>query len=118
MSPIMTDNYQRTAEKSLQLLAELKHQQRVLEADIKQLQESLTRHVLAGDLDHLKTNADNTYKYDEINFVYSSGRITYDFSNIEEIIETEDCLKELKSTAIAAGIVEPKVGKPFWTVRA
>lgn len=118
MSPIMTDNYQRTAEKSLALLADLKHQQRVLEADIKLLQEQLSRHVLAGDLDHLKTDADNTYKYDEINFVYSSGRITYDFSDIEEIDQTEATLKELKSTAIAAGLVEPKVGKPFWTVRA
>lgn len=118
MSPITTDNYQRSAEKQLQVLAELKHQQRVLEADIKLLQDQLTRHVLAGDLDHLKTDAENTYKFDEINFVYSSGRVTYDFSNIEEIIETESCLKELKSTAIAAGLVEPKVGKPFWTVRA
>jgi len=118
MSAIMTDNYQRTAEKSLALLADLKHQQRVLEADIKLLQEQLSRHVLAGDLDHLKTEANNTYKYDEINFVYSAGRITYDFSDIEEIDQTESVLKELKSTAIAAGLVEPKVGKPFWTVRA
>jgi len=114
----MTDSYQRSAEKSLALLADLKHQQRVLDADIKLLQDQLTRHVLAGDLDHLKTDADNTYKYDEINFVYSSGRITYDFSAIEEIEETESTLKQLKTTAIAAGIVEPKVGKPFWTVRA
>lgn len=114
----MTDSYQRSAEKSLALLADLKHQQRVLDADIKLLQDQLTRHVLAGDLDHLKTDADNTYKYDEINFVYSAGRITYDFSTIEEIEETESTLKQLKTTAIAAGIVEPKVGKPFWTVRA
>ena len=118
MSPLMTDSYQRTAEKSLELLADLKHQQRVLEADIKALQHKLTQHVLAGDLDHLKTEAENTYKYDEINFVYSSGRITYDFSDIEEIDQTEAVLKELKSTAIAAGLVEPKVGKPFWIVRA
>lgn len=118
MSPIATDNYQRSAEKSLELLAELKHQQRVLEADIKALQERLTTHVLAGDLDHLRTDAENTYKYDEINFVFNTGRVTYDFSKIEEINETESCLKELKSTAIAAGVVDPKVGKPFWTVRA
>lgn len=118
MSPITTDNYQRSAEKSLQLLADLKHQQRVLEADIKLLQDQLTRHVLAGDLDHLKTDSNNTYKFDEINFVYSSGRVTYDFSGIEEIDETQKFLDELKSTAVAAGLVEPKVGKPFWTVRA
>jgi len=114
----MTDSYQRTAEQLLTMLSDLKHQQRALEADIKLIQKQLTQHVVAGDLDHLKTDADNTYKYDEINFVYSSGRVTYDFSSCDDVIAARDNLKELEDTAKALGTAVQKVGTPFWTVRA
>lgn len=114
----MTDSYQRTAEQLLSMLSDLKHQQRALEADIKLIQHQLTQHVLAGDLDHLKTDADNTYKFDEINFVYSPGRVTYDFSSCDDVIAAKENLKELEDTAKALGTAVQKVGTPFWTVRA
>ena len=112
------DNYQRVAEQRLNTLAALKYQQRVLESEIKDLQMQLTQHVLAGDLDHLKTDADNTYKYEEINFVYSPGRVTYDFSDCADVIAARENAKELEDTAKALGTAVQKVGTPFWTVRA
>ena len=112
------DNYQRVAEQRLNTLAALKYQQRVLEAEIKDMQTQLTQHVLAGDLDHLKTDADNTYKYEEINFVYSPGRVTYDFSDCADVIAARENAKELEDTAKALGTAVQKVGTPFWTVRA
>lgn len=112
------DNYQRIAEQRLNTLAALKYQQRVLEAEIKDMQAQLTQHVLAGDLDHLKTDADNTYKYEEINFVYSPGRVTYDFSDCADVIAARENAKELEDTAKALGTAVQKVGTPFWTVRA
>lgn len=112
------DNYQRIAEQRLNTLAALKYQQRVLEAEIKDMQAQLTQHVLAGDLDHLKTDADNTFKYEEINFVYSPGRVTYDFSHCADVIAARENAKELEDTAKALGTAVQKVGTPFWTVRA
>jgi len=114
----MTDSYQRNAEQLLELLAQLKYQQRAVDADIKLIQHKLSTHVAAGDLDHLKTDADNTYKYDEINFVFSPGRVTYDYSSCDDVIAARDNLKELEDTAKALGTAVQKVGTPFWTVRA
>jgi hypothetical protein len=114
----MTDSYQRNAEQLLTMLSDLKHQQRVLEADIKLIQHKLSTHVAAGDLDHLKTDSENTYKYDEINFVFSPGRVTYDYSNCDDVIAARENLEELQSTAKALGTAVQKVGTPFWTVRA
>jgi hypothetical protein len=112
------DNYQRIAEQRLNALAALKYQQRALEVEIKDLQTQLTQHVLAGDLDHLKTEAENTYNYEEINFVYSPGRVTYDFSDCTDVIAARENTKELEDTAKALGTAVQKVGTPFWTVRA
>ena len=114
----MTDNYQRSAENSLRVLAQLKQQQRALETKIKDLQAELTQHVLAGDLDHLKTDADNTYKFEDINFVYSKGRVSYDYSNCQEVLDAQETLKSLQSTAVALSRATEKIGAPFWTVRA
>ena len=112
------DNYQRIAEQRLNALAALKYQQRALESEIKDLQVQLTQHVLAGDLDHLKTDAENTYNYEEINFVYSPGRVTYDFSDCADVTAARENAKELEDTAKALGTAVQKVGTPFWTVRA
>ena len=112
------DNYQRIAEQRLNALAALKYQQRALEVEIKDLQAQLTQHVLAGDLDHLKTDAENTYNYEEINFVYSPGRVTYDFSDCADVTAARENTKELEDTAKALGTAVQKVGTPFWTVRA
>ena len=112
------DNYQRIAEQRLHALAQLKYEQRALENQIKDLQAQLTQHVFAGDLDHLKTDAENTFKFEEINFVYSSGRVTYDFSDCTDVIAARENTKELEDTAKALGTAVQKVGTPFWTVRA
>jgi len=114
----MTDNYQRSAENSLRVLAQLKQQQRALETKIKDLQAELTQHVLAGDLDHLKTDADNTYKFEDINFVYNKGRVSYDYSDCQEVLDVQETLKSLQSTAVALSRATEKIGAPFWTVRA
>ena len=112
------DNYQRIAEQRLSALAHLKYQQRALDTEVKDLQTQLTQHVLAGDLDHLKTDADNTFKFEEINYVYSPGRVTYDFNDCTDVIAARENAKELEDTAKALGIAVQKVGTPFWTVRA
>jgi len=112
------DNYQRIAEQRLHALAQLKYEQRALENQVKDLQTELTQHVLAGDLDHLKTDAENTFKFEEVNFVYSSGRVTYDFSSCTDVIAARENTKELEDTAKALGTAVQKVGTPFWTVRA
>jgi hypothetical protein len=114
----MIDNYQRNAEQSLQALAQLKYEQRALEQQIKDLQAKLTQHVLAGDLDHLKTDAENTYKFDEVNYVYSTGRVTYDFGDCSDVVAARENAKELEDTAKALGTAVQKIGTPFWTVRA
>ena len=74
--------------------------------------------VAAGDMEHLAGESDNTYQYDNINYVFSAGRVTYDYSNCEDVIAAQDNLKELQSTAIALGQATQKLGTPFWTVRA
>jgi len=112
------DNYQRIAEQRLHALAQLKYEQRALENQVKDLQTELTQHVLAGDLDHLKTDAENTFKFEEINFVYSSGRVSYDFSDCQDVMAARENTKELEDTAKALGTAVQKVGTPFWTVRA
>ena len=112
------DNYQRNAEQLLDELAHLKFQQRALELKIKDVQAKLTVHVAAGDMEHLAGESDNTYQYDNINYVFSAGRVTYDYSNCEDVIAAQDNLKELQSTAIALGQATQKLGTPFWTVRA
>lgn len=114
----MTDSYQRTAEQLLDQLAQLKHQQRALEADIKSIQHQLSVHAAAGDIDHLKTDSDNTYKYNDINFVFSPGRVTYDYSHCPDVVAARDNLKELEDTAKALGTAVQKIGTGFWTVRA
>ena len=112
------DNYQRIAEARLHALTQLKYEQRAIEQQIKELQVELTQHVLAGDLDHLKTDAENTFKFEEVNYVYSPGRITYDFSNCSDVIAARENTKELEDTAKALGTAVQKIGTPFWTVRA
>jgi chaperonin cofactor prefoldin len=114
----MTSSYQKRAEISLRVLAQLKQQQRALETEIKDVQAELTQYVLAGDLEHLKTDASNTYNFEDINFVYSTGRVSYDYSTCPEVTSVAEALKELQSTAVAIGMAKQKVGTPFWTVRA
>lgn len=114
------DNYQRIAEQRLNALAALKCQQRALEQEIKDLQAKLTEDLAHGDLNHLKTDSENTYKFENINFTWSAGSITYDFSDFPEIAQAQEKLTELKNCAksLLAGTNKQNVGTPFWTVRA
>jgi hypothetical protein len=112
------DSYQRNAETLLSELARLKYEQRALELRIKDVQAKLTDHVRRGDMEHLASKSENTYKYDNINYVFSNGKVTYDFTNCEDVIAADENLKALETTAIAMGFAVQKIGTPFFTVRA
>ena len=111
------DTYQNTAENLLRELAHLKSKERNLQADIKAIQSLLTHHVDNGDLDHLKTEANNTYRFEESNFVYSPGRVTWSYDGCQDVQAAAENLKELQETAQAIGQAARKQGKPFWSVR-
>ena len=111
------DTYQNTAENLLRELAHLKSKERLLQNDIKAIQTLLAHHVDNGDLDHLKTEANSTYRFEEANFVYSSGRITWSYDGCPDVQAAAENLKELQETAPAIGQAVRKQGKPFWTVR-
>jgi len=99
-------------------LAQLKYEQRAIELRIKDVQAKLTDHVRRGDLDHLASKSENSYRHDNINYVFSNGKVTYDFTNCEDVTAADENLKALETTAIAMGFAVQKVGTPFWTVRA
>ena len=86
-------------------------------ADIKAVQTLLTHHVENGDLEHLKTDAESTYRFEDTNFVYSPGRITWKYDDCNDVIAARENLKELEDTARAVGTAQRKQGTPFWTVR-
>ena len=111
------DMYQNGAEDLLRELAHLKSKERNLLADIKAVQTLLTHHVENGDLEHLKTEANNTYRFEESNFVYSPGRVTWSYDGCEDVQAAAENLKELQQTAQAIGQATRKQGKPFWSVR-
>ena len=111
------DMYQNGAEDLLRELAHLKSKERNLLADIKAVQTLLTHHVENGDLEHLKTDADSTYRFEDTNFVYSPGRITWKYDDCNDVIAARENLKELEDTARAVGTAQRKQGTPFWSVR-
>jgi hypothetical protein len=111
------DMYQNGSEDLLRELAHLKSKERNLQADIKAVQTLLTHHVENGDLDHLKTDADSTYRFEDTNYVFSSGRITWTYDHCDDVIAARENLKELEETARAVGAATRKQGTPFWSVR-
>ena len=114
----MKDIYHNSAEDLLRELAHLKSKERALQADIKAVQTLLTHHVDNGDLDHLKTDAPNTFHFEDTNFIYSTGRVTWNYDDCNDVVAARENLKELEETARAVGNAVQKVGTPFWTVRA
>jgi hypothetical protein len=112
------DSYQNTAEQLLRELAQLKSQERALQADIKAVQALLTHHVENGDLDHLKTEAENTYYFEDTNYIFNAGRLTWNYDDCNDVVAARENLKELEETARAVGSATQKQGNPFWTVRA
>jgi hypothetical protein len=115
----MKDIYHNSAEDLLRELSHLKSKERALQADIKAVQTLLTHHVDNGDLDHLKTDAPNTFHFEDTNFIYSTGRITWNYDDCNDVVAARENLKELEETARSVpGAARLIQGTPFWTVRA
>lgn len=115
---ISMPNYTANALSLLSQLRDLKDQIKALEAESKLVQQQLAVHAVAGDLDDVQDpDAPNTFRYDDVVYIYSSGRISYDFTDCEDVKAAEDNLKEVKSTNVALGLAPKKLGKPFWTVK-
>jgi hypothetical protein len=115
---IVMTQYECNAVSLLSQLRTIKDQIKALESESKQIQKQLAVHVAAGDLDDVKDpDAPNTFRHDNDVYVFSPGRITYDFSNCADVKAAEDNLKELKSVNIALGIAAKKLGQPFWTLK-
>jgi hypothetical protein len=110
--------YTTAAIDSLETLASLKEERKVLESKIKAEEKKLAVHALAGDLDDLKDpETERTYRYNETVFIFSPGRITHDFSACPDVKDAEETLKDAKAVNVALGIAPQKLGKPFWTVK-
>lgn len=114
------DSYQIDALNLLTQLHTLKERIKSLEQESRQIQSQLTIARAAGDLDHFKDpdpEKPNTYRFDDNVFVFSPGRVTYDFQDCKDVAELESSLKEAKATSIALGIAKKKAGRPFWAVK-
>lgn len=102
----------------LERLRELKQERKTLDDRIKLLEKSLAVHATAGDLDDIKDDEnDRTFRYNDNVYVFSPGRVTYDFTSCADVKAAEDNLKELKSVNVALGLAAKKLGQPFWTVK-
>ena len=116
----MTDlaAYSNEAIRKLVELKRLKDQRAELETRIKLIEKDLAVFHAAGDLNDIKdADSERTYRYDDNVFVFSPGRVTYDFSKCADVKAAEENLKEIKSVNIALGLAAKKLGKPFWTVK-
>lgn len=113
---------QANAERALYLLTELRKQKAQLtfvQSRIKELEKNLATHKVDGDLDDFaKSENSNAIQHDGVTFIYSPGKITYDFSGCEEIQKLKEELEALKNTYAEAGLAIKKQGKPFWSVKS
>ena len=110
--------YERMAASYFNDLKQLKAQRRILDNQIKEAENRLSQALAQGDL-RLWQDAENknTFYYDDTCYVFCSGRVSYDYSLCEDVVAAEDNLREVKSMAVATGLVQQKQGKPFWSVR-
>ena len=110
--------YERMAASYFNDLKQLKAQRKVLDNQIKEAENRLSQALAQGDL-RLWQDAENknTFYYDDTCYVFCSGRVSYDYSLCEDVVAAEDNLREVKSMAVATGLVQQKQGKPFWSVR-
>ena len=116
----MTDlaAYSNEAIRKLVELKRLKDQRAELETRIKLIEKDLAVFHAAGDLNDIKdADSERTYRYEDNVFVFSPGRVTYDFSKCADVKAAEENLKEVKSVNFALGLAAKKLGKPFWTVK-
>ena len=110
--------YERMAASYFNDLKQLKAQRKILDNQIKEAENRLSQALAQGDLRVWQYPENkNTFRYDGNCYVFSSGRVTYDYSHCEDVIAAEDNLREVKSMAAATGLVQQKQGKPFWSVR-
>lgn len=118
--PDMTElaAYSSEAIRKLVELKRLKDQRNDIDAHIKLIEKDLAVFHAAGDLDDIKDGeSERTYRYEDNVYVFSPGRVTYDFSKCLDVKAAEENLKEVKSVNIALGLAAKKLGKPFWTVK-
>ena len=110
--------YERMAASYFNDLKQLKAQRKVLDQQIKEAENRLSQALAQGDL-RLWQDAENknSFYYDDTCYVFCSGRVSYDYSLCEDVVAAEDNLREIKSMAVATGLVQQKQGKPFWSVR-
>ena len=110
--------YERMAASYFNDLKQLKAQRRILDNQIKEAENRLSQALAQGDL-RLWQDAENknSFYYDDTCYVFCSGRVSYDYSLCEDVVAAEDNLREVKSMAVATGLVQQKQGKPFWSVR-
>jgi len=110
--------YERMAASYFNDLKQLKAQRRILDQQIKEAENRLSQALAQGDLNVWQDPENkNTFRYDGNCYVFSAGRVSYDYSHCEDVIAAEDNLREVKSMAAATGLVQQKQGKPFWSVR-
>ncbi len=110
--------YERMAASYFNDLRLLKAQRKILDNQIKEAENRLSQALAQGDLRVWQDPENkNTFRYDGNCYVFSAGRVSYDYSHCEDVIAAEDNLREVKSMAAATGLVKQKQGKPFWSVR-
>ena len=85
-------------------------------AQAARIQEELTEAL--EQLSELLTTGeiDATFSFDDHAFNWSEGRRTFTYPS--EVAEIEGILKAAKKRAEEDGSATPKLGTPFWTIRA
>ena len=110
--------YERMAASYFNDLKQLKAQRRVLDQQIKEAENRLSQALAQGDL-RLWQDAENknSFYYDDTCYVFCPGRVSFDYSECEDVKHFEENLRVAKSVAAATGQAREKQGKPFWSVR-
>jgi hypothetical protein len=115
----MRSEYQEKAVIMLMRLKKLKADKKKIEAEISEAEHCLAIHMLAGDLDDLRSESnENTVIHNGVSYIYSAGRLNWDFSSCPDILKLEATLKEKKEAAKSVGKAGRTIGKPFWSVKA
>jgi hypothetical protein len=99
-------------------LKQLKIERKRIEAEIKEAENRLSQALAQGDL-RLWQDAENknSFYFEDTCYIFSPGRISYDYSHCEDVVAAEENLREVKNMAASTGLVQQKQGRPFWTVR-
>tara|TARA_R100000482_G_scaffold18441_1_gene5295 strand:- start:685 stop:1056 length:372 start_codon:yes stop_codon:yes gene_type:complete len=110
--------YERMAASYFNDLKQLKAQRRVLDQQIKEAENRLSQALAQGDLRLWQDPENkNSFYYDDTCYVFCPGRVSFDYSECEDVKHLEENLRVAKSVAAATGQAQEKQGKPFWSVR-